>query len=117
MGPGYFPFILGVVLAIAGVGVVVGALAPGAPLTQIGKWPLRNLAILSLAVVLFGAVLEPMGLVVAIPVLLSTASLANPQFSLRALLISIGFLLPLTWVVFIQLLGLQIPLLGSAFAH
>ncbi|MFN8682354.1 tripartite tricarboxylate transporter TctB family protein [Paracoccus sp. P2] len=117
MGPGYFPFVLGVVLSLTGICVVIGALAPGAPLTQIGGWPLRNLVILTVAVVLFGVVLEPLGLIVAIPVLLGTASLANPQFSLRALLISVGFLVLLSWIVFIKLLGLQIPLLGSAFAN
>lgn len=113
MGPGYFPFGLGLALIVTGICVVIGAFAPGAHRSLIGRWHMRNLFIVLLSVVLFGVLLEPLGLVIAIPVLLGISSLAHPDFSLRAVFFSTVFLLLLTWVVFILLLGLQIPLLPS----
>jgi hypothetical protein len=109
MGPGYFPLGVGVLLAITGLCVLATALAQRVH-SAIGSWRLRNAAIILAAVILFALLLEPMGLIVAVPVLLGVSALAHPEFSWRTVLVSVVVLLPLTWVVFVALLGLQFPL-------
>jgi hypothetical protein len=113
MGAGYFPLIVGVALAFTGICVLATALTQGAVISQFGSWPLRNVAIVLGAVVLFALLLETMGLLVAIPVLIGVSALAHPKFSWRAVLLSILVLVPLTWVIFVVLLGLQFPVLPS----
>ena len=111
MGPGFFPFGVGITLAIVGTCVFVTAILPTATPSPIGAWPLKKLAIVVASVVLFGLLLEPLGLLVAVPVLLGVSALAHPEFSLRTVLILVVFLVPFTWVVFVLMLGLQFPLL------
>lgn len=72
---------------------------------------MKSLAIALVSVVLFALLLDPLGLLVAIPVLLGVSALAHPEFSWRALLLLVILLVPFTWVVFVVLLGLQFPLL------
>jgi hypothetical protein len=112
MGAGYFPLGVGVLLAITGLCVLGTALAQRVR-TTIGFWPLRNAAIVLASVVLFALLLEPLGLIVAVPVLLGASAMAHPDFSWRAAAVSMIVLLPLTWALFVVLLGLQFPLLPS----
>lgn len=112
MGPGYFPLGVGVLLAITGLCVLGTALAQRVH-SAMGLWRLKNAAIVLAAVILFGLLLEPMGLIVAVPVLLGVSALAHPEFSWRTVVVSILVLLPLTWVLFVALLGLQFPLLPT----
>lgn len=111
MGPGFFPFGTGIALAIVGACVLGAAVLPGLSPSGLGTWQFKNLAIILSSVVLFGLVLEPLGLVIAIPVLLAVSSFAHPEFSWRTLLLLVLFLLPFTWAIFVLLLGLQFPLL------
>ena len=111
MGPGFFPFGVGIALAIVGVCVLATAMLPGALPSQLGAWPLKSLAIVLVSVVLFALLLEPLGLLIAVPVLLGISALAHPDFSWRELLLLVVLLVPFTWVVFVVLLGLQFPLL------
>lgn len=114
MGPGYFPVAVGVALALTGVWVLLGSLARGASASRLGAWPVRALVIVLAAILGFAAVLRVGGLIVAVPFLLVVAALAHPGFSWRQALVSVAVLLPLTWALFIVLLGLQIPFLPPA---
>jgi hypothetical protein len=111
MGPGFFPFGVGIALVIVGLCVMVPALLPSATPEAIGSWPLKTLAIVLGSVVLFGLMLEPLGLFMAVPALLVVSALAHPQFSWREVLLLVVLLVPFTWIVFVLLLGLQFPLL------
>jgi hypothetical protein len=113
MGPGFFPFGVGVALAITGGLILIPAVLPGATPSAIGSWPLKRLFLVLLSVVLFGVLLERFGLVVAIPVLLGVSFYAHPEFSWRELMLLIAVLLPFTWVVFVLLLRLQFPMWPS----
>src|SRR5262245_2202963 len=67
MGPGYFPLLLGGLLGVLGVVLIARAVVlDGEPLPRFHIWPL---AIIAAAVCLFGALIEPFGLVVALAVL------------------------------------------------
>lgn len=111
MGSGFFPFGLGLALAFTGICVVIGSFAPGAQRRKLEGWPLRALGVILLSVVLFGTLIEPMGLAVAGAVLIGVASLAHPEASWRMVLLSIVVLVPSTWVLFVLVLGLQFPML------
>ena len=75
MGPGYFPMALGATLGLIGAILVARSLfVAGEPIERI---QLRPLAIIAIGVVLFGALLEPLGLVVALIVVTLVAAFAG----------------------------------------
>ena len=75
MGPGYFPMALGGSLGLIGAILVVRSLfAPGEPVGRIHVLPL---SIIATGVVLFGIMLEPLGLVVALIVVMLVAAFAG----------------------------------------
>lgn len=118
MGPGYFPLAAGVALAIVGVCLMGLALRRRqVPTWTIGTWSGRNVTIVLSSIVLFGVLLQPMGLLITVPVLLALSSSAHPRFSWRSLLISIPVLLLVTWTIFVLLLGLPFPMIPSFLAR
>ena len=111
MGPGYFPLLLGGVLALLGVVLIARSIVlDGEPLPRFHILPL---AVIAVAVCLFGVLIEPFGLVIALAVLTMLSAWAGPQFrwledaALTAALIvfSIG--------VFVYALGLSLSVWPS----
>lgn len=96
MGPGYFPLMLGILLAVLGLIVIFSALtvetADGEP---IGKIAWKPLVFIILANLMFGVLLgglpsiglPAMGLIIAIYVQVIVAALAGPNFSIKLALI------------------------------
>jgi Tripartite tricarboxylate transporter TctB family len=111
MGPGFFPLGVGILLAVTGIVLVLGAIGRGATGSRLGSWALKPILIVTAAVIAFGLLLEPGGLLVAVPVLLGVSAFAHPEVSWRTVLASIAILLPMTWLIFAVVLGLQIGLL------
>lgn len=109
MGPGYFPFGVGLLLVLTGTVVLVAALGRHPDSEGIGALALKKTGIILLAVVLFGLLLQPLGLVVAVPVLIGVSALAHHEFSWRTVLVVIGLMVPGVWAIFVALLGLPIP--------
>jgi hypothetical protein len=110
-GPGYFPFGLGVLLAILGAAVLFKSLSVetegGDP---IGAIPWRPLGLITLAVVAFGLALPKLGMIISLPILILIASLAGDEFRLKEVLINIVVLTLGSWAIFIKGLSLVIPL-------
>ena len=69
----------------------------------------RELILVLLAVILFAALLNYMGIIVAITVLILVSAVASYEFNLRATVISIVVLLVMSYVVFVWGLELQFP--------
>lgn len=110
-GPGYFPFGLGILLAMLGGLVLFKALTfevEGGDV--IGPWPLKQMALVLGAVVVFGVAIPRLGMVVALPLLIFIGSLASGEFSWKEVLINCVALTIFSWLVFIKGLGLTIPL-------
>ncbi|HSI56691.1 MAG TPA: tripartite tricarboxylate transporter TctB family protein [Ideonella sp.] len=109
-GPGYFPFGLGVFLAILGASVLFKALtietAGGDP---IGAFAWRPLFIILGAVALFGVILPRLGLIVSLPLLVVIASLASDEFTWRGTIISAIVLTVGSYLIFVKGLSLTIP--------
>jgi hypothetical protein len=110
-GPGYFPFGLGILLAILGAVVLFKALTieteGGDP---VGAIPWRPLILITLAVVIFGVALPYLGMVIALPLLILIASLAGDEFVLKEVIVNSIILTIGSWAVFIKGLNLVIPL-------
>jgi Tripartite tricarboxylate transporter TctB family len=122
MGPGYFPLMLGVVLALIGTVVLFTSLVvetEGGD--KIGKWAWRPLFFIILANLAFGVLLAGlpsiklpgMGLIAAIYGLTIIASLADGRFHTRDILILATVLAVGSYLAFIVLLKLQIPVWPS----
>jgi hypothetical protein len=118
MGPGYFPLLLGVILAILGSAIMFKALVVETQDGEkIGKWAWKPLFFIIAANLLFGILLgglpslgiPAMGLIAAIFGVTLVASLAGDTFNLKEVLILSVVLSIGSYLAFIVLLKLQFP--------
>jgi putative tricarboxylic transport membrane protein len=110
MGPGYFPRFLGIVLALLGIIILIGALNKAN--SPIGKVSWRGIGLVTAALFYFGFGVRTLGLVPAIMGCVVMASLASDRVSiLRALTIA-AVLTVFASALFVYALGLPIPLIG-----
>jgi len=110
-GPAYFPFGLGILLALLGAFVLVKSLLVGVRGgDKIEPWPWKPWLIILGAVVLFGLALPRLGMIVTLPLLIGVASLASGEFRLKEVVINAVVLTLGSWLVFIKGLSLTIPL-------
>ena len=118
MGPGYFPLMLGVLMAVLGAAITISALVFEAPDgDKIGAWAWKPLFFIISANVVFGLMLgglpsiklPAMGLIVGIYALTFIASLAGEEFNLKAVVVLATILAFISYVAFILLLKLQFP--------
>jgi len=113
MGPGYFPFWLGVCLAVLGALVSINAFKESAEETEVDKFDLRILGIIVGSVVFAGIVLDSLGVYITVFLLVFLSSLASHEFSWKVAAI-VGLCLVLfVWLAFIKGLGLIFPLWPS----
>jgi hypothetical protein len=115
-GPGYFPFGLGVLLALLGALELFKALTieseGGDPIGHIAWKPL---IVILAAVALFGLALPRLGLVITLPLLVLISSWASDEFSLKAALINAAVLIAMSWLIFVKGLSLTIPVWPTIF--
>ena len=110
-GPAYFPFGLGIILALLGVATIFEALVSKAQDGDlIGSIAWRPLLIILGAVVGFGFLLPRAGLVITLPLLIVLSSWASDEFRLTTALISSVILTVASWLIFVKGLGLTIPM-------
>jgi len=113
MGPGYFPTVLGLLLAVLGLVLGIRALAVETRDGKVERLQLGSLAWVLGAVALFGALLRPAGLVVALVVLIFVSAFGSHDFRLKeTALLTVGLVI-LILVVFIWGLKLTIPVLPA----
>ena len=118
MGPGYFPLLLGILLAIVGLVVMLLSLVveteDGDPVGAIAWKPLFFIILSNLTFgVLLGGLpsigLPYMGLMAAIVALTFISAMAGEEFAFKEALILAIVLAGLSYVAFIALLSLQFP--------
>ncbi|KQP48659.1 tripartite tricarboxylate transporter TctB family protein [Pseudorhodoferax sp. Leaf274] len=108
MGPGYVPRALAWMLIAAGTGMAIaGARRVAAEPVAI---VLRPVLVLSLAVLLFGAMVDRLGIVLAVIVSTAVASLASSISRQRETPLVCAVLAALAALVFVKGLGLAIPI-------
>ncbi len=120
MGPGYFPFMLGLILVGLGALVAVNSFRSGPPGgDRIGSIAWRPLVFILSANLLFGALLvglpsiglPPFGFIVAIFGLVILSGYARQGCKLRESIILATILAVGSYVAFVKLLNLQFPVL------
>ncbi len=118
MGPGYFPLLLGVLLAILGSVVMFYSLVVETPSgDKVGSFAWRPIGYILGSNLAFGILLgglpsiklPSMGLIVAIYALVLIASKAGDSYKLRDVLILSTILAVGSYLAFIVLLKLQMP--------
>lgn len=118
MGPGYFPLMLGIILALLGIAItLVAVIKPAPDGAPIGRIAWKPLVCIIGSNLLFGALLgglpriglPSMGLVVAIYALVMTASLAADTYKLKEVLVLATALSVGSYLAFVMLLKLQFP--------
>lgn len=110
-GPGYFPLLLSVIMALLGAIVLFKSLTietdGGDPIGAIA-W--RPLLIIVAAIVFFGFSLERLGMIATVPILIIITSLAGDEFHWKGVLANALVLTVGSWAIFIWGLKLTIPL-------
>ncbi len=118
MGPGYFPLLLGVLMAILGGVITFKALVVETEDgDKIGSWAWKPLFFIIAANLLFGLMLGGLpsikfpafGLIAAIYALTFVAALAGEEFKLKEVLVLATVLAIMSYLAFILLLKLQFP--------
>jgi len=110
-GAGYFPLILSVLMAILGAIVLFKSLTieteGGDPIGHIA-W--RPLIVIVVAIAVFGATINWLGLILAVPILILISSLAGDEFKWLGVVINSIVLTLFSWLIFVVGLKLSIPL-------
>lgn len=109
MGPGYFPLILGILLAALGAVTSLQAVAArgGHRLTAP---PWRQLICIPLAVITFALLVERAGLAIAVVVTVLIGCLGGHRFRPVEAVVSAIVLAALTCTLFVRLLGLPVSI-------
>lgn len=106
MGPGFFPVVLGWILAVLGLGIAIPAWwRRGSPITV--QW--SNLFWCVLSIVVFGAALYPLG-VVAASFIAALLSLVPSSMRLHTRMIVCGVVALLTTLIFPMALQMVLPI-------
>lgn len=124
MGPGYFPLVLGVLLAVLGVAITFNAMVtPKEDGDKVGAIAWKPLFFIIAANLVFGACigglpfigLKPLGLIVGIYLLTYIASHAGDEFNIKEVAVLATILAALSYMAFILLLKLQFPVWPAYF--
>ena len=122
MGPGYFPLLLGILLAVIGAAVTFKAtVVETEDGDKIGKWAWKPLAYILGANFAFGVLLAglpsiglpAMGMIVAIYALTFISSLAGDSFKVKEVFVLATVLAAGSYVAFVWALKLQFPVWPS----
>ena len=118
MGPGYFPLMLGIVLAIVGLLIIFESLVVETEDGEkIGSWAWKPLVFIIGSNVVFGLCIggirplgiPPLGLIVGIYALTFIASMAGDEHKNKEVIVLATVLAVISYVAFIVLLKLQFP--------
>ncbi|SNR61563.1 tripartite tricarboxylate transporter TctB family protein [Paracoccus sediminis] len=114
MGPGYFPTVLGGLLAVIGLVSLLRGLVR--PAERVDRIHLKPMVLVIGATLFFAASLDVLGLAVALPAAMVIAATASRRFRIAPmpLLGLAGFTL-FCVLVFVRGLGVPLPMFGTLF--
>jgi hypothetical protein len=111
MGPGFFPFWLGVILFVLGIVIaVIGVRTQGGAGSAFPRFHWRPILFVLGAVVMFGVILKAVGMLLAGFLLVFVASIGSREFNPRKIAILGVSLVVFCALVFVVGLKLPIPL-------
>jgi len=108
MGPAYFPTVLGGIMAVLGAIVLFQSLVvKGAPFPKLSFKPIF---FISLALVLFGYLLKPLGFILSLAILVYVCAFGGHEFKVKEVSILTVVLIIFSVLVFVKGLTLPFPL-------
>jgi hypothetical protein len=113
MGPGYFPTVLGGILILFGVYVLLRGVRSGDQVK--GVWGWKPLVLIALSIILFGFLLDRVGMVPALVVTLFAAAAAGREFRFKEVLLLAVVMSAFCVAVFSYGLKLPYPLIGGYY--
>jgi len=113
MGPAFFPVALSVIMMFLGILVAIGGMSASAETQKVAKFDWRTLILVLGPIVLFGLLLQPLGLVLTLIMLIGISSYASHEFSWKATVANAAFLIALCLLVFVYALKLQFQIWPS----
>jgi len=108
MGPAYFPAVLGGLLAFLGTLTLIESLAVSGP--PVPKFAFRPLILISLACVLYGYTMKPLGLLGATALLVFVSAYGGHEFKWKEVIILFLILVVFSVLVFVKGLTLPFPI-------
>jgi Tripartite tricarboxylate transporter TctB family len=109
MGPGYFPMVLGGLMATLGLIIILPALKKRAEVLHVEPFKYREIIIVLLGVAAFGLALPKLGFVIATFILVLISAYGSHEFKLKESLISAVVLAIGCYLAFVKGLELQFP--------
>jgi hypothetical protein len=110
MGPGYFPSMLGWLLAIIGVVTMFNSFRIDGEALE--RFAVKDMVLILGSVLLFGFLVRGAGLVAAIPVLIMISAFGSAKFSWKAsVALAVGATISCI-LLFVKALGLPLPIIG-----
>lgn len=117
MGPGYFPTVLGGIMAVLGVLILLPAFSMKSPEARVTNVDLKSNVLVLLGVAVYAFTLPKLGFLIAAGLLIFIASFAHHEFKIRqTALLAVGLVI-FSWLVFVKGLELQFPFLPPALTR
>jgi hypothetical protein len=110
MGPGYFPFLLGCLLAALGLALLAGSLFVRAKDGAVERLHLRPVVLVLGPIAAFALLLRPAGVVVAIVALIMISSRASDEYRPKEAILNTVVLIAASLAIFVWGLNLQFPI-------
>lgn len=111
MGSGYFPTVLGGILILLGAWVTARGLRSGEKLKS--EWGWKPLALVALAIVLFGFLMSRFGLIPALVAVILVSAFGGREFRVKEVLVLAAVLCVFVVVVLLYLLKMPYPLIAG----
>jgi hypothetical protein len=111
MGPGYFPLVLGGILVLLGALTVLEGIVAGEG-EAIGPVPWRGIVLLTAAVLFFGFTVQRLGLAPSLFVTVLLAAFSSHRTTIVSALAMAFGLTAFCILVFVEALGMPVPLVG-----
>jgi len=108
MGPGYFPAVLGGILAVLGLMVLAEAVVVQGP--KVPTLSIRPLLLISVGLVVYGYSLNYVGLMVATAILVIISAAGGHEFKWKEVLLLSAVLIAFSVLVFVKGLTLPFPI-------
>jgi Tripartite tricarboxylate transporter TctB family len=110
MGPGFFPFFLGLILAVLGIAILISALRLKNAGPAVDKFHWKPVFWVLFPIVLFGIFLKMLGMILSGLIVVIVSSIASEEFKLKSVvLLAIGLVIFCS-LAFVAGLKLPIPL-------
>ncbi|TKT78342.1 tripartite tricarboxylate transporter TctB family protein [Aquamicrobium sp. LC103] len=112
LGPGAFPFFVGIILSVIGLALTLKSRASAGE--AVLAFNFKSVVLITLALIVGGATLTSLGVIVAVPATVIIASFAADRARFLPVLLMAALLTAFTYLVFVAALGIQLPLYPGA---